>query len=92
MFLYLNICPKNINPWIQFYHNLVQNSSPARILLGVNRMLKTHQQNNEIKLQHIATTFLNKVMSAFHFHQKDIECLIYGNKCVIIDKTTLGNF
>ena len=92
MFLYLNSCPDPITPWIHFYHNLIHNSSPARIILGVNRMLKTLHKSHNKELYDIATQFLKEAIDKFQLHHLDIECLTSGKKCVLKEKVILGRY
>ena len=60
-FIYLNFCPfpndfDTFREWIEFYHNLFQKNNPKIILITLNRLLKTTQ--NEISLsllQYVST-------------------------------------
>ena len=40
MFLYLNMCPPTIKPWLVFYKELFQTQSPDQIILTLNRLMK----------------------------------------------------
>ena len=48
MFIYLNMCPEAIKPWIVFYKEIFENESPDQIILTLNRMMKgTRTPQNE---------------------------------------------
>ena len=93
MFLYLTICPNSITPWTQFYQHLINNSSPAKILLGVNRMLRTlHEESHNKQLQYVAKNILKAAINKFQLWHIDIECLTSGKKCDVKNKNILGSF
>ena len=92
MFLYLNICPVTIKPWMDFYHDLVYNSSPARILLEVNRILKSLHGFHNKDIPKAASSFLKEAIKVFQLDHENIQCLISGGDCVAQNKNILGNF
>ena len=40
LFLYLDMCPDTMKPWILFYKDTFLNQSPDQIILSLNRLIK----------------------------------------------------
>ena len=65
LFVYLNMCPGTIKPWIKFYKDLFQTQSPDQIILTLNRLMKgTRTPQNEY-FHNLGEKFLNRVKSLF---------------------------
>ena len=62
MFLYLNMCPDKIKPWIAFYKDLFQTQSSDQIILSLNRLLKGTATQNEY-LKNLAEKLLKRILS-----------------------------
>ena len=63
LFVYLNMCPGTIKPWIKFYKDLFQTQSPDQIILTLNRLMKgTRTPQNEY-FHNLGEKFLNRVKS-----------------------------
>ena len=70
MFIYLNMCPEAIKPWIVFYKEIFENESPDQMILTLNRMMKgTRTPQNEFFKQ-LAETLFKRVTSLFSLQGK----------------------
>ena len=54
MFIYLNTCPSDggdlqiwFESWFKFYHNLFSNQTPEKIILTLNRLMKTNKEGKQ---------------------------------------------
>ena len=92
MFLYLNVCPIKIKPWMDFYHDLIHNSSPPKIILEVNRILKSFDGFHNKDIHKAASSFLKEAIKVFKLDHDNIQCLISGSDCVVQNKNILGSF
>ena len=81
LFVYLNMCPGTIKPWIKFYKDLFQTQSPNQIILTLNRLIKgTRTPQNEY-FHNLGEKFLNRVKSLFpgkpNYTESNGEALLY---------------
>ena len=76
MFIYLNMCPDTIKPWIKFYDDLFETQSADRIILTLNRMMKAEKtsQDNYGKLR--AEKLLQRTKSLLSLKFEDIQSLV----------------
>ena len=63
MFLYLNMCPDKIKPWIGFYKDLFQTQSPDQIILTLNRLMKGSRTRTNEHLKELAEMLLKRILS-----------------------------
>ena len=61
VFIYLNICPKVIRPWILFYVDLFQVQAPDKIILTLNRLSRVVGSQKNQDFQILAKTLMKKV-------------------------------
>ena len=66
MFLYLNMCPDEIKPWIVFYKDLFQTQSPDQIILTLNRLIKGSRTHTNEHFKELAEMLLNRILSFLH--------------------------
>ena len=62
MFLYLNMCPDTMKPWLVFYKDLFQSHSPDQIILTLNRLMKGTKTQTKEFFENMAHIFLNRVL------------------------------
>ena len=60
MFLYLNMCPDTIKPWLLFYKDVLLTKSPDQIILAFNRLIKG--TTNDF-FKNMAEIFLKRILS-----------------------------
>ena len=65
LFVYLNMCPGTIKPWIKFYKDLFQTLSPDQIILTLNRLMKGTMTPQNEYFHNLGEKFLNRVKSLF---------------------------
>ena len=63
MFLYLNMCPDEIKPWIVFYKDLFQTQSPDQIILTLNRLMKGSRTQTNEHFKELAEMLLKRILS-----------------------------
>ena len=63
MFLYLNMCPDEIKPWIVFYKDLFQTQSPDQIILTLNRLMKGPRTQTNEHFKELAEMLLKRIFS-----------------------------
>ena len=73
MFIYLNICPKALKPWLVFYKDLFLNESPEQIVLTLNRMMKGTGTDEYFKS--LAQTLFKKISSSFSLKYNKIQSM-----------------
>ena len=66
MFLYLNLCPDKIAPWIVFYKDLFQTQSPDQIILTLNRLIKGSRTQTNEHFKELAEMLLKRILSFLH--------------------------
>ena len=80
MFIYLNTCPGKLKSWFLFYKYLFETESLDKILLTLNRMMKS----SRIEKHHFLTTISKKVF--MNMYQYEILKKIPGNGEKLDDK------
>ena len=73
MFIYLNICPKTLKPWLVFYRDLFQTESLERIVLTLNRMMKGTGTDKYFKS--LAQKLFKKISSLFSLKYEKIQSM-----------------
>ena len=63
MFLYLNMCPDEIKPWIVFYKDIFQTQSPDQIILTLNRLMKGPRTQTNEHFKELAEMLLKRIFS-----------------------------
>jgi len=73
MYIYLNMCPKFMDDWIQLYANIIQNFSPDYIVQALNRIIITGRMKRDATIEDIARKILIKHDKVFSlkFHTID---------------------
>ena len=66
MFLYLNLCPDKMKPWIVFYKDLFQTQSPDQIILTLNRLMKGSRTQTNEHFEELAEMLLKRILSFLH--------------------------
>ena len=77
---------------MDFYHDLIHNSSPPKIILEVNRILKSFDGFHNKDIHKAASNFLKEAIKVFKLDHDNIQCLISGSDCVVQNKNILGSF
>ena len=63
MFLYLNLCPDEIKPWIVFYKVLFKTQSPHRIILTLNRVMKGPRTQTNDRFKNMTEILLKRILN-----------------------------
>ena len=71
MFLYLNICPVPIKPWIVFYKDLFITQSPDQIILTLNRIMKGPRTEAKEIFKEMTKTFFRRILSMLHRYESE---------------------
>ena len=75
MFIYWNLCPKFMYEWKKFYIDLMQNASPDIIVLTLNRIIKTGEQNGDKTIVEIARKIFRKITEKYSLVFQQIDAL-----------------
>ena len=75
MFIYWNLCPKFMYEWNKFYIDLMQNASPDIIVLTLNRIIKTGEQNGDKTIMEIARKLLRTISEKYSLVFQQIDAL-----------------
>ena len=78
MFIYMIFCPDDTKAWIFFYTDLFQNQPADKIVLTLNRILKSKASKKRDKFHIIARKLYTKITTFLSFKSKDIQNMIQG--------------
>ena len=78
MFMYLIFCPEDTKAWIFFYTDLFKNQPVDRIVLTLNRILKSKTSQKKDTFKVIARKLYTKITTILSFKSKDIQNMIQG--------------
>ena len=78
MFMYLIYCPDDTKAWIFFYTDLFKNQPVDRIVLTLNRILKSKTSQKKDTFKVIARKLYTKITTFLSFKSKDIQNMIQG--------------
>ena len=78
MFMYLIFCPEDTKPWIFFYTDLFKNQPVDKIVLTLNRIIKSDISPKNEKFHLIASKLYSKITPILSFKSKDIQNMIHG--------------
>ena len=82
MFLYMVSCSDTLKPWFQFYKDLFQSYSSEKIVLTVNRILKSTNAKKNKKLNDIAAELFRRLEVLFFLNlKKDGDTEIMKGRC-----------
>ena len=89
MFIYLNLCPKMMTEWINFYARFFKDSPPNIIVLTLNRILKIGHQKKDRLIVELTKKVWSKVIEIFAFQIRGVEELTRTEK---LSKESLGEY
>ena len=78
MFMYLIFCPEDTKAWIFFYTDLFKYQPVDKIVLTLNRILKSKASSKNDKFHLIARKLYTKITSILSFKSKHIQNMIQG--------------
>ena len=76
MFMYLIYCPDDTKAWIFFYTDLFKNQPVDRIVLTLNRILKSKTSQKKDTFKVIARKLYTKITTILSFKSKDNQNMI----------------
>ena len=71
MFMYLVSCSEMLKPWFKFYEDLFQNNAPDKIVLTINKVLKSTKAKDKMDLNGIAAAISRKLESLISIAQEN---------------------